>query len=226
MSFNVAFKKIFTPFRLKTIRQYNQTSNLNILDVGCGNNSCTISKQWLPISQYHGLDKEFWHGNEADYKTMDKVFYIDLQNELEKLNEVENEFYDVIILSHVIEHIKNGEEAITELITKLKKGGLIYVETPHARTLGYPSALGFFNFNDEPTHVMIYSYYDVARTMLLNDLTVLKAKTRRDWVRIIFFSPVAILLNILYYIPFKQKLYVTGLWDLFGVAFYVIARKK
>ena len=226
MSFNVAFKKIFTPFRLKIIGQYNQTSNLNILDVGCGNNSCTISKQWLPISQYHGLDKEFWHGNEADYKTMDKVFYIDLQNELEKLNEVENEFYDVIILSHVIEHIKNGEEAITELITKLKKGGLIYVETPHARTLGYPSALGFFNFNDEPTHVMIYSYYDVARTMLLNDLTVLKAKTRRDWVRIIFFSPVAILLNIFYYIPFKQKLYVTGLWDLFGVAFYVIARKK
>ena len=226
MSFNVAFKKIFTPFRLKIIGQYNQTSNLNILDVGCGNNSCTISKQWLPISQYHGLDKEFWHGNEADYKTMDKVFYINLQNELEKLNEVENEFYDVIILSHVIEHIKNGEEAITELITKLKKGGLIYVETPHARTLGYPSALGFFNFNDEPTHVMIYSYYDVARTMLLNDLTVLKAKTRRDWVRIIFFSPVAILLNILYYIPFKQKLYVTGLWDLFGVAFYVIARKK
>ena len=226
MSFNVAFKKIFAPFRLKVIRKYNQASDINVLDVGCGNDSCAISKKWLPIKQYHGLDKEFWHGNEDDYRTMDKVFYIDLQNELEKLMELPNDYYDVIILSHVIEHIKNGEEAISKLVKKLKVGGLIYVETPHARTLGYPSALGFFNFNDESTHVMIYSYYDVARTMLQNDLHVIKAKTRRDWVRIIFFSPVAILLNLIYYIPLKQKLYVTGLWDLFGVAFYAIARKK
>jgi 2-polyprenyl-3-methyl-5-hydroxy-6-metoxy-1,4-benzoquinol methylase len=225
MSFNVFFKRIFEPHRLKIIGKYNRQNHLNILDVGCGNNSCKLTKNWLPVQSYHGVDKEFWHGNEADYKTMDHVFFIDIENEPEKFSEIQNEYYEVIILSHIIEHVKNGYEVIESLLPKLKKGGLIYIEAPHPRTLGFPPAIGFFNFHDEPTHKMIYDHYNVARTLLKHDFTILRAKTRRDLFRVIFFSPVAILLNIFYYLPVRQKLYVTGLWDLFGVAFYVIGKK-
>jgi SAM-dependent methyltransferase len=225
MSFNIFVKRIFAPHRLKVLRKYNKSSNINVLDIGCGNNSCQLTKKWLPVKEYHGVDKEFWHGNEADYKTMDHVFFIDLENELERVSEIQDNHYDAIILSHIIEHVRNGHKVIEALLPKLKQGGLIYIESPYPRTLGFPSAIGFLNFNDEPTHVMIYDHYNVARLLLKNNLHVFKAATRRDKARVIFFSPIAILLNIFYYLPFKQKLYATGLWDLLGVAFYVIAKK-
>lgn len=224
-TFTVAFKKTFAPFRLKTIGKYNKQPQINILDVGCGNDSCKLTKTWLPISQYHGVDKEFWHGNAEDYKDMDKVFYFDLENELDKSSEIPDNFYDVIILSHIIEHVKNGYEVIEALIPKLKVEGIMYIEAPHPRTLGYPPAEGFFNFHDEPTHRMIYDPYNVSRVLLKHDFQIIRAKTRRDWLRLVFFSPIALLIN-LYYLPVKRKLFVTGLWDLFGVAFFVVAKKQ
>jgi hypothetical protein len=45
-------------------------------------------------------------------------------------------------------------------------------------------------------------------------------------VRAALLGPVAILLNLLYYLPFKRKLLGSGLWDLLGVARYVVAERR
>lgn len=226
MSLALFVKRIFAPHRFKIIKSYlGNQKELTVLDVGCGNNSCAVTKKWLPVKLYHGIDKEFWHGSESDYKEMDHVFFIDMEFELEKVDTILDNNYDIIILSHIIEHVKNGFEVLEALLPKLKKNGLIYVEAPHHRTLGYPSATGFLNFHDEPTHRMVYNYYDVSRVFLKHDLQILKAKTRRDRFRLIFFTPLIILFNFLYYLPFKQKIFASGLWDFLGVAFFVIAKK-
>ena len=42
----------------------------------------------------------------------------------------DNEFFDRIIISHVLEHISNPEDFLFEMINKLKNGGLISISLP------------------------------------------------------------------------------------------------
>ena len=59
--------------------------------------------------------------------------------------------YDLIILSHVIEHINNGLDVVERLSKKLKFGGHIYIEYPSLKSLQLPSAQGSLHFCDDDT---------------------------------------------------------------------------
>jgi 2-polyprenyl-3-methyl-5-hydroxy-6-metoxy-1,4-benzoquinol methylase len=222
-AFAVGIKKILAPYRLKVIRHVMGTQAVTVLDVGCGNESCTLTRHWLNAKAYHGVDKQFWDGKRDDYARMDKLYTLDLERC--KFDEIPDDHFDVIIMSHVIEHLSNGYSVIESLIPKLAQGGCMYVETPSYLTLNYPSATGFLNFYDDPTHKRVYDPLRIADVFMAHGLKVLKCGYRRDWVRIFLLSPVAVLMNLLYYIPFRQRLFASGLWDLLGVATVVVARK-
>jgi len=222
-SFVVGFKKILAPYRLKVLRSILGTRAVKVLDVGCGNDSCQLTKYWLNVTLYHGIDKEFWNDKREDYDRMDKVYYLDL--EVCDFGAVPDLSFDVIIMSHVIEHLSNGYRVVAEMIRKLAPGGCIYIETPSYRTINYPSADGFLNFYDDPTHKRVYNPLSIADLFMEHGLRVLRCGYRRDWARIILLSPIAIIINVFYYIPFRRKLLGTGLWDLLGVATVVVATK-
>ena len=102
----------------------------------------------------------------------------------------------------------------------------MYIETPHPRTLNYPSAAGFLNFFDDDTHVRLFSQLEVEKNLIINGLRIVRSGTRRDIFRIFVFSPIIIIINLFYFLPFKRKFFAAGLWDLLGVAFFVLAIKK
>ena len=66
--------------------------------------------------------------------------------------------FDLVVASHVIEHLRNPIEFAIECVRVAKPGGLIYVEAPSERSLWLPSMPfeheKFFslNFFDDPTH--------------------------------------------------------------------------
>ena len=140
-------KKFLIPPKLFWVRKFAPNIKLKVLDVGCGNASCKITKQWLSVDVYHGVDREYWHGHEADYQGIDRFFKLDLDKD--GLKDVPDNFYDVVIFSHVIEHLWNGHQVLIQLSQKLKPGGILYVETPSERTLKFPKADGFLNFFDD-----------------------------------------------------------------------------
>ena len=82
------------------------------------------TQYWFPKAEYHGLDKVIYNNVIADFEIMKKYYEINLEN-IKMLKEIPNNFFDVIILSHIIEHIQNGLEVIENLIQKLKEGGYI-----------------------------------------------------------------------------------------------------
>lgn len=223
MSYSVAIKKVLVPPKLRWIRRYAPARPLKVLDVGCGNDSCKLTKFWLNVDQYHGVDKSYWNGQKEDYARMDKIFFLDLdENALEDLPE---QFYDVVIFSHVIEHLANGYSVLGRLGSKVAPGGVIYVETPSYRTLNFPRAIGFLNFYDDVTHKRLYDVHRIIDTLMDKNLEVLRFGTRRDWLRLILLSPVAVVLNLFWYLPVKKKIFGTGLWDLLGVACFVVAKR-
>jgi SAM-dependent methyltransferase len=216
-------KKVLIPPKLFWVQKFQKRKALRVLDVGCGNASFQVTRQWLNVGEYHGVDREFWRGEKSDYEGLDRFFKVDLDQE--DLSEVPEDYYDVIIFSHVIEHLWKGHEVLRILGRKLRENGVIYIETPSEKTLKYPSADGFLNFFDDPTHTRPYPYQEISETLSSEGLTVLRQGVRRDWKRMVLLSPAAIVYNLLYYLPVKRKLIAAGLWDLLGVAVFVVAKK-
>lgn len=74
----------------------------------------------------------------------------------------EDDFFDLIVLSHVLEHVADPMELFQESGRVLKPGGKLYVETPSDRSClvksdAQVSAHGFFSFWDDPTHLRPWS---------------------------------------------------------------------
>lgn len=207
------------PFRLRTIGKYTDKKDLKILDIGSGSHSSTITKKWLPQCHYTGVDRDVSYDNtEEDIQNMDEFFQLDL-TELD-YNAIPNDTYDVIIMSHVIEHLHNGEQVLPMLFPKLKKGGLFYIEFPCEASASFPSKKETLNFFDDDTHVRIWSIKEVANIFMKARFHVKMAGKNRSWINIAL-MPIKIPLQLI------TKGYVRGgvYWDAYGFADYLIAEK-
>jgi predicted SAM-dependent methyltransferase len=150
---------------------------------------------------------------------MDEFIQLDL-TELDYKKIPDNSF-DVIIMSHVIEHLHNGDQVLPLLFKKLKKGGLFYIEFPCEASASFPSKRETLNFFDDDTHVRIYSIKEVANIFMQENFMVKAAGKNRSWVNIAL-MPIKIPLQLL------TKGYVRGgvYWDWYGFADYLVAEKK
>ena len=147
---------------------------------------------------------------------MDKYFLLDLTSS--DLSEIESEKYDVIIMSHIIEHLSNGDKVIESVLGKLKKGGSIYIEFPSVRSLSFPSMPGTLNFCDDETHVRIFDMKEVANICMRSGCKIVRAGTRRNLANILLF-PAILISGIIKGQP------ASAFWDLLGFAEYVFAEK-
>lgn len=207
------------PFRLKTIGKYTDKKDLKILDIGSGSHSSTITKKWLPQCHYTGVDRDVSYDNtEEDIRNMDEFFQLDL-TEL-AFDAIPDDTYDVIIMSHVIEHLNNGDQVLPLLFQKLKKGGLFYIEFPCEASASFPSKKETLNFFDDDTHVRIWSIKEVANIFMKGKFNVKMAGKNRSWINIAL-MPIKIPLQLI------TKGYVRGgvYWDAYGFADYLIAEK-
>lgn len=184
-----------------------------LLDVGCGNHSPARAKYFFPFVEYYGIDKDVYNNDEQDFKDM-KIFY---KKDLEKdsLEDIPDDFFDVIIFCHVIEHLENGLSVVEQLSKKMKKGGNIYIEFPSVKSLSLPSMNGTLNFCDDATHKKLYDLKEVANVLLKNNCKIIRAGARRNLWGIVL-APIT-LLN-----AWVRGLAPAGaLWDVFGFAEYI-----
>ncbi len=190
-----------------------------LLDVGAGNHSSTRAKGIFPKCTYHGIDIDTYNNTSTDLQAMDRYFEMDISKL--SFDDIPDNFYDVILMAHIIEHVHNGDQVITELCKKLKPGGYIYIEYPGKKSLRLPSMKDTLNFYDDPTHVKVYTVEEVAFAVINSNCTVLKKGTRRHWPYILL-MPVKIALDLI------KKRYISAVtfWDIVGFAEFVYAQKE
>jgi SAM-dependent methyltransferase len=141
-------ERIYSGHReLQTLKLLSQelgktlNSPLTLLDLGCADKYLEPASKSLGWS-YIGLD------------------YTDVDFEIEKLP-VESNCVDVAVSLAVIEHLRDPENFIREVLRCLKPGGLIYLSTPNFQ-------LDFKNFYDDPTHVRPYTPISLTELLKLN----------------------------------------------------------
>jgi SAM-dependent methyltransferase len=189
-------------FLNKFINSYSE-DKIKLLDVGCGNKSPSITVSLFPKVEYFGLDKQEYNLTNEDKKILEnKYFLVDLDNLSELDNALPNNYFDFIIIAHVIEHTRKGTEILEILTKKLKVGGGIYIEFPSVRSLSFPSMPGTLNFCDDPTHVRLYDIKEVANTLIKCEFKIIKAGTRRNYVNLIL-TP----LKAIYHLIKYRKIY-------------------
>jgi len=214
--------QIFTrmvPAKLRFFYTTFKNRPFTLLDVGAGNHSATRVKGIFPKCTYHGIDMETYNNTSIDLKAMDRYFEMDVTKLL--FDDIPDNFYDAILMAHIIEHLHNGDQVIARLCKKLKPCGYIYIEYPGKKSLRLPSMKETLNFHDDPTHVRLYTVEEVAAAAEGGNCRVLKKGTRRYWPYILL-TPVKIIMDLV------QKKYISGVafWDILGFAEFVYAQKK
>lgn len=197
-----------------------QNKPFRLLDIGSGNQSATKTTRLFPKCEYHGLDlNRDYNNDESDFRSM-KAFY---EMDLTRLDfsALPNEYFDAILIVHVIEHLPNGDQVMTGLLPKLKPGGVMYVEYPGLRSTKLPSMKGTLNYHDDVTHVRIYSVKELEKLFGQNNCIIIDKGTRRSWFYVCA-TPARILLRWL------RGRAVTGniFWDLLGFAEFIAIKKK
>ena len=149
------WKYLRKPFAFDCMDKWLATPGIRILDVGCGNHSPSVTKMCYPACEYYGVDRtQEYNLSLLDLTSMDKFYEIDLSSPVNISSAIPDNFFDCIIMSHIIEHLFQGKEILKEFIKKLKTNGIIYLEFPGVRSLTLPTfkrpfCRGCFNFYDD-----------------------------------------------------------------------------
>lgn len=141
-------------------------NNLNVLDVGCGagilgahyikNQNCNVYGVEISKSAFEQASKLLTKTFKGNIETMELEF--------------QHNFFDVIIMGDVVEHLINPIETIKNLLPYLKEGGKIHITVPNVK---HWSVIYALVFKDE------WEYKDWG----ILDYTHLKFFTKKSFVK-------------------------------------------
>jgi len=153
-------RRVVCPLQFRAFRREFGNNPFKVLDVGAGNHSATKFCNFFPNVEYYGIDRSKEYNNdENDFALMKGFWEIDLTTL--DFDVIPNDYFDAINMSHIIEHLYNGDQVISSLIRKIKMGGVIYIEFPGYQSTKLPSMRATLNFFDDSTHVRIFSCAEV-----------------------------------------------------------------
>ena len=194
-----------------------------ILELGCGSGDNFRALNSIGSSaELHGVDVM------APGQITERMVYHKLDLDHDPLP-YEDGFFDAILFTHVIEHLRSPLNVGLEIHRLLKPGGTIYVETPNWTSMLVPS-FGIrreqhnpFNFFDDPTHVRPWtkhSLYDFLSGAC--KLRARKVSTVRNWPHI----PVDVLKMGYGLLSGDRHKVVSGFWNIYGWCIWGIGVKE
>ncbi|MBL8820401.1 MAG: class I SAM-dependent methyltransferase [Planctomyces sp.] len=129
-----------------------------ICEIGCGNGQCLL--------QFAGAGYDVF-GVEPDSSALDvansELAKVGMEGRVlcgtaEELPEsVRSRRYDVVLMSHVLEHCLDVNEAISNSRELLSANGVLVIEVPNCAALGFQQQLGAWPWADIPRHLNFFT---------------------------------------------------------------------
>ena len=218
-NFYINFKKIFSRAFIfqKLAKYFNKSQKFDILDIGCGYGAIRRFKNYYPNSSFYGITLKEQDLINGELQLVNDIKFVNLENSLVSDLYPKKKF-DLIILSHFIEHLTNSERVLKDLINLSKRGTIIYIETPSEKSLTLPSMRGTLNFYDDKTHKKQWSIKEIISFFNKDFFIIRESGIRRDLKRIIFL-PLFFINDLI-----TKKDLAHVFWDLLGFAHYVVVQ--
>jgi SAM-dependent methyltransferase len=195
-----------------------------LLDIGCGT-GVTVSSYRVGMQnvEIYGIDA---YHEPDEVQSSIKYTKQDIDG---AVLPYEDGFFDVVVLCHILEHVRSPITLIREAFRVLRPGGVIYVETPSVRSMRVPD-LRFLreqyaaaNYYDDFTHI--------GRPQTGHSLFHLLNRNGFDVLEVEFARPRHWILKGIRHVVsgtlHKNRVTLcTGIWYLVGWAIYGVGRKN
>lgn len=138
--------------------QISKQGSLKVLDVGCaqGDSLSEFLSDKVSVTGIEPYKSDADIASARGYRVLNSTIE-------EALSEILDLRYDLIIVADVLEHLINPDEILIQLISVLKKDGLIFLSVPNVANLTMRVSLlfGQFNYSDrgilDRTHLRFFT---------------------------------------------------------------------
>lgn len=159
-------------------REYRHIPKLSgassrLLDVGCGN-VYFLKKAQECGYEVVGLDTDPVVIANGKMSGIEMV-YGDLM-----AFEGEEDMFDIITMSHVIEHMATPSLALSACFRLLKPGGIIWIETPNIGSFGHSIFKESWRGLEPPRHLVIFNLLSLSALLKIHGFANLAKKNRPD----------------------------------------------
>ena len=163
-------KNTYSPTFLSRILAYLSNTNFaipqyrkggRILDLGCGTGDILILLKDLGLDVY-GIDidkKAIQIGRKRGLKHLRIGTY-------KAINAYPNNYFDVIRLYHVIEHVSDPMACLQILYKKLKSGGEVFLSTPNFDSPIRKIFGKYWSSLDAPRHLFIFTHQTLRKAVM------------------------------------------------------------
>lgn len=119
-------------------------SNPAVIDIGCADGHfLELFKVRFPKASLTGIDPDERYGGEARRRTGAEILIGDFNEIVSGIHELTGR-HDLLVLSHVLEHLAEPGRKLDEMAKLLKPGGRILVEVPNILSFAW-RGLGMFH---------------------------------------------------------------------------------
>jgi len=163
------FKKIlFSPLKFM-IRGTLIKKGAKLLDIGCGSGQFLYEMKELGMNVWGVEPGDFYNEGNKKYK-------LNIKNSDLIKARYPKEFFDIITMNHVLEHLDNPKESIKETHRILKKGGNFIIGIPNSNSLACKMFGKNWHQLDIPRHLLNYSYKNARILLKNNGFRILKTR--------------------------------------------------
>ncbi len=143
----------------------NRQPKKTLLDIGCGTgeflNTCKQAK-WNVLGIEPGDDAR---------KFASETYGLDVQPE-DTLKTLNNSFYDIITMWHVLEHVPALNERISDLKRLIKPNGKIIIAVPNCSSADAETYKKFWAAYDVPRHLYHFTPQDIEKLIAKHGMRV------------------------------------------------------
>lgn len=220
---DMSLGKWVCPPKIAYLRRFNLIKKSpRLADVGCGNDSPAMIKSWIKDCYYIGIDIQRYNNSDESVSLIDQ--FVQVTPEGDGYDAIPDGSLDIIIMHHVVEHIREPGKVIVKMCDKLKSGGAIWIAFPSVRSLAFPSAKGTLQFCDDDSHLRVVDVKEVANLLLDHGFKVVHGGRTHDVFRTLLgiaMLPLARIRKLL-----TGEMRSLGLWYIYGFEDHVVAVKR
>ncbi len=201
---------------LKTVPE-----NANVLDVGASSGALVCWKKWnVPIRN----DISFYANDLQKGSFFDDCKGYFVQDLSAAPLKDHDGFFQAILSSHVLEHVKDWQSFFDNIVSLLTPGGTMYLEWPTVESKDFPLRQEFLdkgipvstvNFHDDDTHLSTACLGEIQELLEERELVV----TTKGLIRNTFLGEELLALGVK---TKDSELCTYGVWMLLGFSQYLV----